>query len=93
MSHLPIPIAVLYAGLGGTVLALIVATVTNRWSPRVFFLLALWLAIGWHFLFEGLHLSLKFHIARACRQQHANTPHTVSLLCTQASRQHRRCNA
>jgi uncharacterized membrane protein YphA (DoxX/SURF4 family) len=55
MSHLPIPIAVLYAGLGGTVLALIVATVTNRWSPRVFFLLALRLAIGWHFLFEGLY--------------------------------------
>ena len=45
------------------------------------------------FLFKGLYLSLKFHIARACRQQHANTPHTVSLLCTHASRQHRRCNA
>jgi uncharacterized membrane protein YphA (DoxX/SURF4 family) len=55
MSHLPIPIAVLYAGLGGTVLALIVATITNRWSLRVFFLLALRLAIGWHFLFEGLY--------------------------------------
>jgi uncharacterized membrane protein YphA (DoxX/SURF4 family) len=55
MSHLPIPLAVLYAGLAGTVLALIVATVTNRWSPRVFFLVALRLAIGWHFLFEGLY--------------------------------------
>ena len=55
MSHLPIPIAVLYAGLGGTVLALIVATISNRWSLRVFFLLALRLAIGWHFLFEGLY--------------------------------------
>lgn len=52
---LPIPIQVLYAGLGGTVLALIVATATNRWSLRVFCLLALRLAIGWHFLFEGLH--------------------------------------
>jgi uncharacterized membrane protein YphA (DoxX/SURF4 family) len=51
----PIPIQVLYAGLAGTVLALIVATVTNGWSLRVFFLLALRLAIGWHFLFEGLH--------------------------------------
>jgi uncharacterized membrane protein YphA (DoxX/SURF4 family) len=55
MSHLPIPLAVLYAGLGGTVLALIVATATNRWSCRVFILLALRLAIGWHFLFEGLY--------------------------------------
>jgi uncharacterized membrane protein YphA (DoxX/SURF4 family) len=55
MSHLPIPLAVLYAGLGGTVLALFVATATNRWSARVFILLALRLAIGWHFLFEGLY--------------------------------------
>lgn len=55
MSHLPIPLAVLYAGLAGTVIALIVATATNKWSPRVFFLLALRLAIGWHFLFEGLN--------------------------------------
>src|SRR5437868_4290164 len=52
--NLPIPIQVLYAGLGGTVLALLVATITNRWSLKVFFLLALRLAIGWHFLFEGL---------------------------------------
>jgi hypothetical protein len=52
---LPIPIQVLYAGLAGTGLALIVATITNRWSLKVFFLLALRLAIGWHFLFEGLH--------------------------------------
>jgi len=55
MTHLPIPIQVLYAGLAGTLLALIVATIMNRWSVRVFFLLALRLAIGWHFLFEGLH--------------------------------------
>ena len=55
MTDLPIPIQVLYAGLAGTVLALIVATIQNRWSLRVFFLLALRLAIGWHFLFEGLH--------------------------------------
>lgn len=46
---------ILYAGLGGVVLSLIVATATNNWSCRVFFLLALRLAIGWHFLFEGLH--------------------------------------
>jgi uncharacterized membrane protein YphA (DoxX/SURF4 family) len=51
----PIPLPVLYAGLGGVLLALIVATAQNRWQPRVFFLLALRLAIGWHFLFEGMH--------------------------------------
>lgn len=55
MSHLQIPLSVLYAGLAGTVLALIVATISNGCSLRVFFLLALRLAIGWHFLFEGLH--------------------------------------
>jgi uncharacterized membrane protein YphA (DoxX/SURF4 family) len=55
MTDLTIPLQVLYAGLAGTVLALIVATIQNRWSPKVFFILALRLAIGWHFLFEGLH--------------------------------------
>jgi uncharacterized membrane protein YphA (DoxX/SURF4 family) len=50
-----IPISVIYIGLGGLVLALVVATAFQRGSPRVFFLLALRLAIGWHFLFEGLH--------------------------------------
>ena len=46
---------VMYAGLAGVVLSLLVATAYQKWSPRVFFLLALRLAIGWHFLFEGLH--------------------------------------
>jgi uncharacterized membrane protein YphA (DoxX/SURF4 family) len=55
MSNIPIPIQVLYAGLAGTALALIIATAMNRCSPRVFCLLALRLAIGWHFLFEGLY--------------------------------------
>jgi uncharacterized membrane protein YphA (DoxX/SURF4 family) len=55
MTNLPIPIQVLYAGLAGTLLALLVAMIQNRWSLRVFFILALRLAIGWHFLFEGLH--------------------------------------
>lgn len=55
LANLPIPLEVLYAGLGGTVLALIVATIQNNWSCKVFFLLALRLAIGWHFLFEGLY--------------------------------------
>ncbi|MCS6864630.1 MAG: DoxX family protein [Gemmataceae bacterium] len=54
-TQLPLPLTVIYAGLAGTVLALMVATITNGWSMRVFFLLSLRLAIGWHFLFEGLH--------------------------------------
>jgi len=45
----------IYAGLAGTVLALVVATKQQNWSLRVLFLLGLRLAIGWHFLFEGLH--------------------------------------
>ncbi len=60
--ELPIPLAVLYAGLAGTLLALVVATATNGWSPRVFFLLALRLAIGWHFLFEGLHKIHSYYV-------------------------------
>lgn len=51
----PIPLGVIYAGLAGTLLALIVATAQQKWSPKVFFLLALRLAIGWHFMFEGFH--------------------------------------
>jgi uncharacterized membrane protein YphA (DoxX/SURF4 family) len=50
-----IPLGVVYAGLAGTLLALLIAAATNGWSLRVFLLLALRLAIGWHFLFEGLH--------------------------------------
>jgi uncharacterized membrane protein YphA (DoxX/SURF4 family) len=55
MNNLIIPLAIIYAGLAGTILALLLATAFNRWSPKVFFLLALRLAIGWHFLFEGLY--------------------------------------
>ncbi len=61
MSHLPIPLSVLYAGLAGTLIALVVATATNKWSLRVFFLLALRIAIGWHFTFEGLHKIHSIH--------------------------------
>jgi uncharacterized membrane protein YphA (DoxX/SURF4 family) len=50
-----IPLPIVYAGLAGTLLALIVATAQNKWQAKVFFLLALRLAIGWHFAFEGLH--------------------------------------
>src|SRR5262249_41541657 len=62
LTHLAIPIGVLYAGLAGTVLALIVATIQNKWSCRVFFILALRLAIGWHFLLEGLHKVHSYYI-------------------------------
>lgn len=61
MNLSPTLAMVVYAGLFGTVLSLIVATATNRWSPRVFFLLALRLAIGWHFAFEGLHKIHSIH--------------------------------
>lgn len=54
MSLSPLDIAV-YIGLVGVIIALFVATAQNKWQPRVFALLALRLAIGWHFCFEGLH--------------------------------------
>ena len=62
MDRLSIPDQVVYAGLAGTLLALIVAAATNGWSLRVFCLLALRLAIGWHFLFEGLHKIHSYHL-------------------------------
>jgi uncharacterized membrane protein YphA (DoxX/SURF4 family) len=57
MIHLPFPLPpyTLYTVLGATALALLWATAVNKWSLKVFFLLALRLAIGWHFLFEGVH--------------------------------------
>jgi uncharacterized membrane protein YphA (DoxX/SURF4 family) len=61
---LPLPIQVIYAGLGGSLLALIVATAQQKWQPRVFFLLALRLAIGWHFLFEGMN-KIQSHVVGA----------------------------
>ncbi len=60
--NLPIPMTVLYIGLGGTVLALIVATIQQKWSCKVFFLLALRLAIGWQFLFEGLYKVNSYYV-------------------------------
>ncbi len=55
MDHLPIPPLAVYIGLAGTLLALLIATIGHGWKWAVFFLLALRLAIGWQFLFEGLH--------------------------------------
>ena len=50
-----IPLNVVYAGLAGTLLALLVATWQQKCRAKVFFLLALRLAIGWHFAFEGMY--------------------------------------
>ncbi len=49
------PPALIYAGLFGCLASLLVASYQHNWSLKVFFLLALRLAIGWHFAFEGLH--------------------------------------
>lgn len=56
---------ILYAGLAGTALSLFIATATQKWSLRVFFLLTLRLAIGWHFLFEGLHKLHSYYMGPA----------------------------
>jgi len=58
---LPLPLQVIYAGLAGSLLALIVATIQQKWQLRVFVILALRLAIGWHFLFEGMN-KIRSHI-------------------------------
>ncbi|CAN5317813.1 hypothetical protein BH11PLA2_BH11PLA2_00290 [soil metagenome] len=50
-----IPMPIVYAGLIGFVLSLFVATWQQKWDCKVFFLLALRLAIGWQFFFEGMH--------------------------------------
>lgn len=59
---LPFPIQVIYAGLAGSLLALIVATIQQKWQLRVFFILALRLAIGWHFLFEGMNKVRSYYV-------------------------------
>ena len=66
MSLSPLDIAV-YVGLVGVIIALFVATAQNKWQPRVFALLALRLAIGWHFCFEGMH---KIRLALGRRDGH-----------------------
>ncbi len=50
-----IPESVVMAGLIGCGIALIVATAQQKWQLKAFFLLALRLAIGWQFLFEGMY--------------------------------------
>ncbi|HEY2783617.1 MAG TPA: DoxX family protein [Fimbriiglobus sp.] len=55
MPSIPLTPAIIYGGLGLCLLGLLVAALQQKWSVRVFFLCALRLAIGWHFLFEGLH--------------------------------------
>lgn len=53
--HVSVPHQVLYAALAGCFVSLVVATAQQNWKPRVFFLLALRIAIGWQFLFEGMN--------------------------------------
>ncbi|MFO0938736.1 MAG: hypothetical protein U0798_19715 [Gemmataceae bacterium] len=48
------PIAI-YIGMGLCFLFLFITSLQQKHSFRVFFILLLRLAIGWHFLFEGLH--------------------------------------
>ncbi len=55
MPSLPLTPAIIYGGLVLCLLGLFIAAIQQKWSCRVFFLCALRLAIGWHFLFEGLH--------------------------------------
>ncbi|MGL4421550.1 MAG: hypothetical protein ACRCZF_12845, partial [Gemmataceae bacterium] len=50
-----IPMSVVYTGLVGAAIAIVVATWQQNWKLKVLFLLLLRLAIGWQFLFEGLH--------------------------------------
>src|SRR5690349_18682759 len=58
---------ILYAGLAGTVLALLIATAQQKWSLRVLFLLALRLSIGWHFFFEGMYKINSHHGGEGAR--------------------------
>lgn len=58
--------------LAGVVLALFIGWATNKWQLRVLFLLALRLAIGWHFFFEGMH---KIH-SHAVGPTETNRPFT-----------------
>ena len=55
VPHVSVPQQVLYAALAGCFVSLLVATAQQNWKPRVFFLLALRIAIGWQFLFEGMN--------------------------------------
>ena len=59
-----IPQNIVIAGLIGCLLALIVATAQQQWRPRVFFLLALRLAIGWQFMSEGMN-KIQSHMSGA----------------------------
>ncbi len=70
---LPIPLQVIYAGLVGVILALIIATAQQKWKLKVFFLLALRLAIGWQFLFEGLHKIHSHYVADPTFQAESDT--------------------
>ena len=61
LNFLSTPLAI-YIGLGLLLLFLLIASLQQKCSLKVFFLLALRLAIGWHFLFEGLHKIHSHHV-------------------------------
>jgi uncharacterized membrane protein YphA (DoxX/SURF4 family) len=50
-----IPDSIVMAGLVGFAFALVIAWYQNNWETKVLLLLALRIAIGWQFFFEGLH--------------------------------------
>ena len=70
---LPIPAQVVYAGLVGLFFALVIATAQQKWKPKVFFLLALRLAIGWQFFFEGMH-KIHSHAVGVTETSRMSTP-------------------
>lgn len=55
MNIPPLTPTIIYSGLAACLLILMLASYLQKHSCRVFFILALRLAIGWHFMFEGLH--------------------------------------
>lgn len=54
--------AIIYSGLGLCLLFVLLAAYQQKGSAKVFFILALRLAIGWHFMFEGLHKIHSYYV-------------------------------
>jgi uncharacterized membrane protein YphA (DoxX/SURF4 family) len=54
--------AIIYSGLGLCLLFVMLAAYQQKCSAKVFFILTLRLAIGWHFMFEGLHKIHSYYV-------------------------------
>jgi uncharacterized membrane protein YphA (DoxX/SURF4 family) len=54
--------AIIYSALGLCLLFVLLAAYMQKCSAKVFFILALRLAIGWHFMFEGLHKIHSYYV-------------------------------